>query len=240
MKVLAVSTFNARGLDLYGRRMMQTFGLHWPADVALRVYAEGWIGQDTPSLLESSPWLDAFRERNAGRSFKDYRWDAVRFSHKVAALCHAAQDADPDLLIWIDGDVVTHSPVTMADIAEMAPAGDQWIAWLDRKGLHPECGLYILNCRHPRHMDAILTFERMYAEDRLYRLPEFHDSYVLQYVVGRMQVAAKSLSGPARTSTCPMPNALGKWFDHLKGDRKKLGKSPRHDLVRPRAEAYWQ
>jgi hypothetical protein len=241
VNVLAVSTFNEAGFNLYGRRMIESFREYWHPDVDLVDYSEGWGAVGSVDLLGESPWLAEFKARNRSRPFKDYRWDAVRFSHKVAALCHAAQNTDPDLLIWIDGDVVTHAPVTMDDIAEMAPAGDEWIAWLDRKGMHPECGLFILNCRQPRHAEAIRTFERMYSDDLLFRLPEFHDSYVLQRVVQQMEMPAKSLSGDARGTSHPAVNGpLGRWFDHQKGDRKRLGKTPQRDLVRPRAEAYWQ
>jgi len=245
MKFLAVSTFNVFGRECYGQRMMDSFHQHWPSTVPLRVYAEGW--KDTIpeasvyDLIASSPWLADFKERHAGRTFKNFRWDAVRFSHKVAALCHAARTCSAQTLIWLDGDIGTHAPVSEADLAALAPSGDDWIAWLDRAGNYPECGFYMLNVRHPRHAEMIDRFEAMYAQDGLFGLREWHDSYVLQQVVNQAGVGTKSLSGEGRTTSHPLVNGpLGRFCDHLKGSRKAEGRSRPTDLRVVRTEGYWQ
>lgn len=245
MKFEAVSTFNCGGLALYGRRMMESFHRNWPDTIGLTVYSEGWRESSgscrTTDLLQASPWLAAFKARHHGQTFKDFRWDAVRFAHKAAAVCHAARRAEADALIWLDGDIFTHSPLALADIEDLAPKGDEWIAWLDRDRMYPECGFYMLNCRHPRHLEMIAAFEAMYREDLLFTLREWHDSYVLQQVVTQAGVGAKSLSGPGRNTSHPLVNGpLGAWFDHLKGNRKREGRSPARDLRIARTEGYWQ
>lgn len=243
----AVSTFSRSGLELYGRRMAYSFDAHWPVEVGLTLYAEGWA--DPPveranvlDLEASSPWLAGFKMRHARRVANSYRMDAVRFAHKVAAVCHAAQHMDVDVLIWIDGDVVTHAPITLADLDGLAPMGDEWIAWLDRATLYPECGFYMLNMRHSLHGDMIRRMQSMYADDRLFGLPEWHDSFVLQVVVDEARIGTKTLSRGAHTTLHPMINGpLGQWFDHLKGIRRKgVGRSSLQDLCAPREEAHWR
>ncbi|TBA16096.1 hypothetical protein [Rhizobium ruizarguesonis] len=242
----AISTFNRAGLELYGRRMVRSFNVHWPQEVILRLYAEGWNALDffetgIVDLSSASPWLDAFKARNRYRRFRDFHWDAVRFSHKVAAVCHAARTIDADVLIWLDGDILTHAPVTIADLDALAPVGDEWISWLDRASMYPECGFYMINRRHENHLRLIAAFEDMYVDDALYGLAEYHDSYVLQQVVEREGAVAKSLSGAGRATTHPLINGpLGRWFDHLKGSRKREGRSRPSDLKAPRREGYWQ
>lgn len=251
MSFCAVSTFNADGLALYGDRMMETFCRSWPREVALRVYSEGWERDGRrcgipdrliiEDLAESSPWLPEFKERHSGRKFRNYRFDAVRFSHKVAALCAADGVTVADYLIWVDGDVVTHSPISLDDLAELAPKGDEWIAWLDRVRVYPECGFYIINRRHPRHCGMMAKFEGMYSEDRLFSLSEWHDSFVLWEVVKRAGVGAKSLSGAGDRTNHPLVNGpLSRWFDHAKGDRKKVGRTPKHERKIKDGAAYWQ
>lgn len=241
MKFAAVSTFNADGLKLYGRRMMESFRQNWPADVTLRVYSEGWEGEGTVDLPSASPWLSKFKKRNKHRTFRDFRWDAVRFSHKVAAVSHAARDTKADVLIWLDGDIFTHAPVTIADLEKLAPAENEWISWLNRTSMYPECGFYMLNLRHPQHLEYLSAFEAMYVNDQLYRLDEFHDSYVLQQVVKRTGALSRSLSGRGVATSHPLVNGpLGQWFDHLKGSRKQEGKSRRGDLKVTRQEDYWK
>jgi hypothetical protein len=238
MKFLAVSTFNAEGLELYGRRMMKSFRGHWPEEVQFVVYSEGWDG--SLDLLSAAPWLPRFKVRHASRRFRDFRWDAVRFSHKVAAVCHAAR-SDADVLIWMDGDIVTHSPIALADLERLAPKGDEWIAWLDRVGLYPECGFYMLNCRHPRHAELVDAFQGMYEDDKLFSLPEWTDCHVLEHIVKSTGVGIKSLSETGRRTSHPLVNGpLGAWLDHLKGPRKQEGKSRKTDMQVRRKEAYWQ
>jgi hypothetical protein len=244
MKFAAVSTFNGEGLELYGRRMMETFASHWPASVPLTVYSEGWT-EECPAnrveLITASPWLADFKKRHAGRVFRDYRWDAVRFSHKVAAVCHAALSTDADVLIWIDGDVVTHSPISEAELEGLAPTGREWIAWLDRDKVYPECGFYMMNCRHLMHREVIAWLQAYYAEDLLFRLPEWHDSYVLEHIVKNSEVGRKSLSGEGRKTSHPLVNGpLSKFFDHAKGNRKKSGRTPKGERKIRDGVAYWQ
>lgn len=245
MKFAAVSTFNADGLHLYGRRMMDTFDRFWPEEVGLTAFNEGWSERTGRERLlplhATSSWLFAFKARHLGKPVRDYRMDAVRFSHKVAALCAADEKTDADVLIWVDGDVVTHSPVTMADLEALAPTGDHWIAWLDRERVYPECGFYMLNRRHERHKEMMEAFEAMYIEDRLFSLPEWHDSFVLDHVVKEARVGTKSLSGSARNSGHPLVNGpLSRWLDHAKGDRKKIGRTPKGERRIRDDVAYWR
>jgi hypothetical protein len=251
LRFQAVTTFNRAGLDLYGRRMMESYVLGWPPEVPLVAYYEGWRGPDhapprveVRDLLASSPWLAEFKRRHADRISNPaggYRHDAVRFSHKVAALCHAASVVDADYLIWLDGDIVTHAPISLADLASLAPGRNEWIAWLRRRRMYPECGFYILNLKHPAHAATLDRFERMYREDGLFSLAEWHDSYVLQQVVAAAGVGQKSLSGRFENVGHPLVNGpLGAWLDHLKGARKQTGKSGAADMHTLREEPYWK
>lgn len=237
LKFLAISTFNLSGLKLYGERMIKTFQQNWPNDVQLRIYSENWEGDI--DLLSVSPWLARFKDRNKGRQFKDYRWDAIRFSHKVAAVCHAARE-DIDILIWLDGDIITHSPIKVEDLVALAPSGEEWISWLDREKVYPECGFYMLNCRHPRHKAMIDSFQAQYDDDLLFALAEWHDCYVLAHIVKSTGIKTKSLSGAGAQTNHPLINGpLGAWLDHAKGKRKTLGRSSKGELKVKRSEPHW-
>jgi hypothetical protein len=246
MRIIAVTTFHAKGYELYGKRMIETFDRHWSCGVELIVYHEGWtpsrIGNERYlDLLECSPWLADFKKRNAQRNRSTgFRHDAVRFSHKVAALCHALWTQNADYVIWLDGDVVTHADFDIENLLPLLP--EQWITWLDRTGTYPECGFYIINCRHPQHEIACTKFEQMYTRDYLFDLHEWHDSYVLMKTVEMLKLEAGSLSGQAgRRTHHPLVNGpLGQWFDHLKGKRKEKGKSLKTDFAVKRTEDYWQ
>ena len=54
------------------------------------------------------------KRKDVGKGFK---WDAIRFSHKVYAIFAAAKRTDADVLIWMDADTVCHSamPIEFLD-----------------------------------------------------------------------------------------------------------------------------
>lgn len=245
MKFEVVTTCNADGYKKYGRRMLASFNENWPDRVSLRCYYEGWRGIHTSrirylDLLAESPWLQSFKDRHGDEPVKGMPWDAVRFAHKVAAVTHAAVRSNADVLIWLDADTVTHSSITIRDLERLAPRGDRWIAWLDRKNQYPECGFYMLNLKHPKHFNYIRAFESQYRADKLFKMKQWHDSWVLWKTVEAEGAPAVSLSGPGFATAHPFINGpLGQWFDHMKGNRKEAGRSRQADLVNPRQEAYW-
>jgi hypothetical protein len=244
LKIHAVSTFNAEGKRLYGDRMMGSFVRNWPREIGLTVYSEGWSETlhrvSVVDLHSASSWLSEFKARHAGRTFKDYRHDAVRFSHKVAAICAADEAIDCDVLIWMDGDIFTHAPVPLECIADLAPK-EEWVAWLDRERAYPECGFLMFNRLHPRHLEMMARLHRMYEGDELFSLSEYHDSFVIEQAVKAAGVAVKSLSGSGRKTGHPLINGpLGAFMDHCKGQRKMAGRSSKGELVSARREAHWR
>jgi hypothetical protein len=59
---------------------------------------------------------------------------------------------------------------------------------------------------------------------------------VLDYTEGTILQAARTGGGGH-----PLINTeLGRWVDHLKGDRKTLGKSKSTDVTVKRMESYWK
>jgi hypothetical protein len=243
-RYLVVTTCNAEQWAQYGANMVDTFTDFWDKHVRLRIYAEGWGGND---LDAAAPWLAKFKKLykapqfNGGENRRDYRRDAVRFAHKVAAIGAAAETADCDVLIWCDADVVTHEPVTVEWLDSLFPKSAD-LAWLDRDRAYPECGFLMF--RMPAAKKLISTVIDAYREGAIFKLPETHDSYVWQNYVGRLGIKTHSLSGPEGRKHIGHPwcsSPLASKMDHLKGEtRKAHGRSLSSDLRVPRPEPYWQ
>jgi hypothetical protein len=263
MKYTVITTFNADGYAKYGRRMIQTFLQTWP--VSLVVYAEGCSVQETaPNLVVRDisvvNELTAFKQcwqgvprangdvsadpvrsqrKDAGKGFK---WDAVRFAHKVYSIFHCAKHIDTDWLIWMDADTVCHSPISVDDLDGLCPA-DQDLCFLGRRGKYTECGLYAMNLRSQRTRDFLTQFQRYYddAEQGIFTLAEWHDSFVFDAVRKHLPLQELDWSSHLITGEGhPLINsAWGAYLDHLKGDRKTLGKSKTKDLKVQRTESYW-
>ena len=250
-RILAVTTCNAEQWERYGRAMTTTFCRHWPSAVPLRVYAEGFTDIEQPveciALEVAAPWLPIWKalyrdpQYNGGSNGRDYRHDAVRFAHKTAAIGAAAENTDCDVLIWIDADVVTHAPVTVEWLEGLFPE-PAVVAWLDRDNCYPECGFLMF--RMPVARKVIREVVKAYRNGAIFKLPEWHDSYVIQHVVQKSGVPVHSLSGPEGRKHRGHPwcsSELASRMDHLKGEiRKAHGRSLKQDLKVPRPEEYWR
>jgi hypothetical protein len=266
MKYTVVTTFNQAGYEKYGQRMVQTFLKNWPAEVQLVVYSEGASVHETaPNLTvidldSASPELTKFKQqwrgvpkangdvsadpvrslrKDAGKGFK---WDAIRFAHKVYSIFHCAKTVPTDMLLWMDADTVCHSPVTISRIAQLCPSTHD-LCFLGRRGKFSECGLYAMNMQSRNVKIFLADFQRYYddAEQGIFLLDEWHDSFVFDVVRNNHRLRELDWSGHLiKGEGHPLINSeWGAYLDHLKGDRKSLGRSKDKDLLVKRSEVYW-
>jgi hypothetical protein len=277
MNLSVITTFHKAGYDQYGKRMIETFLENWPNTVKLYVYAEDCeVTETAPNLFvydlhNASPELVEFKNkwRNVPKangdvstdpirsrrkdSGKGFKWDAIRFAHKVYSIFACAKVCNTEWLMWMDADTICHSPITEKDLNRMLP-GKQELCYLGRRGKYSECGLYAMHMNSQNTLDFLKEFQRVYdqAEDGIFQMAEWHDSFVFDEVKKRLPQLkqfdwAASLHdlrprpGMSTGEGHPLINSdWGAWLDHLKGGRKKTGMSHRDDLKVPRTEPYWQ
>jgi hypothetical protein len=267
MKITVVTTFNSSGYEKYGKRMIETFLKNWPSTINLLVYAEDCVinqHADNLTVIDlhlASPELVKFKETwgnvpkargwctDSTQKFNDktqqigFKWDAVRFSHKVYAIFHAAKNCNSDVLFWMDADTVCHSKISQLQVEEFCkPEVD--LGFLGRDSKYTECGLYSLNLQSAAIHDFLSKFQEMYdnAPLGIFTLQEWHDSFVFDHVRLSSQLVEDNWSaGIVKGEGHPLINSKwGAWLDHLKGDRKSSGKSNKKDLKISRNEEYWQ
>jgi len=186
---------------------------------------------------------------------KGFKWHAVRFSNKVYAVFDACNRAGKDWVVWMDADTVVHSDWNYEDFIDLLPK-TSWITYVGRgRGSQtwPECGFYGLNLNDTVCREFLAEFERMYedADRGIFTLEEWHDSFVFGHIVNQMKQMAPNVLDysaemylrEAKTGGGGHPlinTKLGKWIDHMKGDRKTQGKSKPSDLMVNRTEDYWR
>ena len=262
-----VTTFHKGGLDSYAQTMLDSFAKQWPKEIKLYAYAEDC----TPvvnaenivvkDLHASSPELVAFKNkwRNVPKAngippedikarrprdwHKEFKWHAIRFAHKVYSIFACAKECNTDKLMWMDADMVCHSPIDMKRIHEiLLPAYD--ICYVGRDNKWPECGLYSVNLKSPKGQEFLTEFQRVYdeAEEGIFQMAEWHDSFVFEEVRKKLQPHCLNWGqGIIRGEGHPLINSVwGAYLDHLKGGRKQLGKSKPSDLRITRTEEYWK
>jgi len=277
MSISVVTTFHEAGLKQYGQRMINTFVDNWPAEVKLYVYPEKCNPQvhDHSRIvltdLDSVAELTAFKNKWKGvpkangdvskdpvrskrkDSGKGFKWNAVRFAHKVYAIFDCAKHCDTEWLIWMDADTICHSPISYKQLQSFLP-GKKDLCYLGRKGKYSECGLYAMKLTSPVVQHFLKEFQKAYddAENGIFKLAEWHDSFVFDAVRNNIPELnlhdwAASLqdlrprAGMSAGEGHPLINCeWGAYLDHLKGGRKNSGKSKREDLKVSRSEPYWQ
>jgi hypothetical protein len=250
--------------------MIDTFLKNWPHSIHLWVYAEDCeIQQQHPRLHvldfhNTVPELVAFKQRwgndpkargqvamgPADKKGKQpgigFRWDAIRFSHKVYAVCHHARNHAGEVMLWMDADMVCHSPITEDFIASQIPDA-YGIAFLGRAKKFTECGLYALNIRYQATQSFVEQFQAAYDDGSIFEMSEWNDCWVFDRVRERVQQqfpAWRQLNWTEGFSKQgeghPLINTpWGAYLDHLKGRRKDAGHSDTRDLIVARNESYW-
>jgi hypothetical protein len=274
-----VTTFHPAGLTKYGQRFLDSFAARVDKRIKLLVYAEDCKPNNPdPNRIEiidakqALPKLNAFKEKYKNdpkangippddikarrpRDWnKKFKWDAVRFANKTYAVFDAC-DKGKDWVVWMDADSYIHSQWSYEDFIALLPE-DKWLTYVGRgKGSQtwPECGFYGLNLNHPICSLFLVEFELMYedAENRMFKLEEWHDSYIFGEVLNQTLVAnpdvldysANMYLKEAKTGGGGHPlinGPLGKWIDHMKGVRKDEGRSRSKDIMVNRTEDYWR
>lgn len=217
----------------------------------LVAFKEQWKGiPKANGDISKDPILS--RRKDANKAFK---WDAVRFANKVYAVFDACERST-DWCVWMDADTFVHSPWSYEDFLECLPS-TSWITYVGRgKGSQtwPECGFYGMNLKDTVCQEFLKEFERFYheAEQGIFTLVEWHDSFVFGHILNDFKKSAPNVldysaemyltEAKSGGGGHPLINSkLGKWIDHMKGDRKAAGKSKASDImVNTRTEGYWQ
>lgn len=266
-KFAVCTTFHEKGYKTYGRRMINSFLETWPNDVELHVYAEDCTvdiaaknlfvydsHQVNSKLVEfKDKWKNEPKANGDVRSIphlasrkdahKPFRWDAIRFSNKVYSVFKCAETTSADALLWMDADMFCHSPITLEKLEQFCPK-DIELGFLGRERKFSECGLYYMNLKSDNVREFLKVFQHYYdeAEQGIFTLTEWHDSFVFDVI--REKVKLKEINwsaGLIRGEGHPLINCeWGAYLDHLKGERKSLGKSKPSDLIVSRQEDYWK
>jgi len=258
-KINAVTCYNLQGFRETGSLLVNGFIQHWPSDVFLTVYVDDPIPKKelirdprvTYKILNQKDLLD-FKARHkenpeanglgshAIKGGKNYRYDAVRFSHKVFTLFQFLEANETDFLIWLDGDSRTHSRVTRKDIESWCPPG-KFAGYLARPWLYTETGFHIFNTKHVIANSFLNKWKEYYTEDGIFNLDMWTDCHT--YDAAMHHFDSKhwyNLSPPMKNNHPFINGPLGDFMDHMKGPRKKKKTSNKKDLVVRRKSEYWR
>jgi len=189
-----------------------------------------------------------------------YVYDAVRFSYKVFACIDAWQRTKPDMLWFLDADLLTFEKIPMSWLQHITP-DTSFTSYLGRpkKGFS-ETGYYAFNTAHKYAGEFFERWEQYYTEDLFFNIQKgflnhfpiagYTDSFTFDAVRIEMEQAGKIKNedlndgrwAGERKARHPFINSeLGQYMDHMKGyTRKSAMSSKKRDLTTNQTHSYWK
>lgn len=225
MKIKIVSTFSDKGYEEYGKHFVESCKKFISKKIDIQLYVDNisLASEENIQILkleQSVPELTKFKERNKNKSFKDYKWDGVRFAHKTYATFDAAQ-SNTDYLIWLDSDTEIYDTITPEYFLNFLPKG-KFVGYIGRDGVS-ETGFLIFDMHHPYSREFFDRYKWYYNTDAIYSLSEYHDAFVFDVVRKELEAAKKiesyNISPPGATKG-HFNAAFDGYMIHYKGDDK--------------------
>ena len=247
---------------------------NWPGHAKILLYPDDMSQQlklprtEYYDLCKEQPVLKEFIERNKNNSrltkwqpqqYK-FEYDAIRFSYKVFACIDAYQKTKPDMLWFLDADLVTFEKIPMSWLEHIIP-DSAFTSYLGRpkKGFS-ETGYYAFNTTHKYADEFFKRWEQYYAEDLFFNIQKgflnhfpiagYTDSFTFDAVRLEMEQAGKiknedlndgRWSGDRKARHPFINSELGQYMDHMKGyERKAQMSSRKRDLTTKQTHSYWK
>jgi len=247
---------------------------NWPGHAKILLYPDDMSQQlELPrteyyDLCKEQLVLKEFIERNKDnprltkwqpQQYK-FEYDAIRFSYKVFACIDAYYKTKPDMLWYLDADIITFEKIPMSWLEHILP-NTAFTSYLGRpkKGFS-ETGYYAFNTAHKYATEFFERWEQYYAEDLFFNIQKgflnhfpiagYTDSFTFDAVRLEMEQAGKiknedlndgRWSGDRKARHPFINSELGQYMDHLKGyDRKVAMTSKKRDLTTKQTHPYWK
>lgn len=159
--------------------------------------------------------------------FYDYRFDAVTFSRKVLAICHALRERAAETVIWSDVDVVFHKALHPSFLESLLGRRD--LFYFGRANQHSETGIIGFHTASTGVQDMVERMEQCLMDLSFTKLPGWTDCHIFDYARNLMEqkkrLLAKNLS-QGQNGHVIARSKLAPYLDHMKGPRKFSGSSP--------------
>lgn len=242
MMLRVCSGWHPAGSAHYGRRFLDTFDRFWPKSVDLQVYVEAAepMPRDACRMLWDIPgataFRDAYREDQAAqgrvpqRNWKptevqrgySFRHDAYKFFKQILIPGAAARDlADGDILIWLDGDVMTLKTVPENFFPALLDGVD--VCYLGRQPQHSEIGFYGLTISDKTRA-FMIEMARLYTTGEFTKYPEWHSAFVWDRAREKFDMRERNLCKPGARGHVFPSTVLAPLLDHRKGPRKGVAR----------------
>ncbi len=226
MNIKLISTFSDAGYYDYAKHFVESCGKNLKY-INVVIYKDNVELVNTESItylnLENTcSDLVEFKKRNSNRTHKDFRFDGVRFAHKVYATIHASREENLDYLVWLDADTEIYDTINPEYLISFLPKG-KFVGYIGRDTAS-ETGFLIFDMRHPEAKNFFDRYEWYYNSDAIYDQPEFHDGFIFDVIRKEFETAGKIVSqniSPVGVTKNHFNAAFDGYMLHYKGGRKE-------------------
>jgi hypothetical protein len=197
-----VTSFGPQGYEDYGRDFLASY-VKYMKD-PLYVFVEAPCDFQHPLVtFKKLQQVEGFKQFLNRASFPamhgkiwgqlyNYRFAVTKFCRKQFAQLGAAKlehATNGDWLIWIDADVLLGNALP-------PPAKGPFMYYLGRPEWH-SCASYVAwDLQHTQNQTWWQMLENLYSTGTIFALPEWHDSYVNDWMRDDLKVSAANLAEP--------------------------------------------
>ena len=238
-----VTCFDKKHFDVYAEQMLRSVAKNWSSELRLVVYVEGYDTVDELPLnnfasnieyrrLEEVEARTSFMERNADKKGMlegqyNYRYDALRFCHKVYAYSDLALELIENeyngWLVWIDADTITTSTFDVEAAKKIMP-DDYDVVHLGRTDIdYSETGFIGWNLSYNNAASMILDIRGAYVINEVFAYREWTDAFVFERLLNIYKahgMKALNLSEGVKGLAVFEQSILKDYFIHNKGNLK--------------------
>ena len=230
-QTLIVTSYNQRLHQQYAHRFFDSY----KGELDTMLVSEDITDSPATHTLKMTAHQH-FVSMNSWRQTRDFKQDAVRFCYKPYSIWTAVADVyEPyqqdkyDSILWVDADTVFKKSITQQWINE------HWrtegiMTYLGRPNYHSETGMLFFNLVNNATREYVDRVIELYNTNRIYELPEVHDSFVWDWCREHMSklknkqrdIAFNNIGVDHKVPGGHILNYLfGNTVDHTKGSKRK-------------------
>lgn len=233
--IVFITSWGPGGWDLYAKRFVESFVEHFPAETRLLAYYhDSEFPRDAPlhsrveyRTLDGCAALQTFKCKYAhvnglNRGQYNFRYDAIKFCHKVFALKQAVTEecVGDEWLVWLDADTFAFKPIPLSFFEKTLSRGA--FVWLDRTDIdYAETSFLAFDLSRGEVKAALSELFAAYEYEQIFGFKEWHDGYIISQIIKEYPEDSRvNLSEGCKGLEAFQQSPLAEYMEHLKGNRK--------------------
>jgi len=251
--VTVVTSFSEDGWKTYAKDMIESVVEYWEDSIKLVAYYHDFnLEEKNPPIKSNIEYrnLNDIKDMHEFRNdYKDYngtlggkvpynwRFDAIKFCHKVFALTDCAFDIPPESgwLVWLDADTITKKPLSKDNLMLNLPDNVDLVHLGRMHHAYSETSFVGFNLDATPPIDLLGDLLGAYISGEILQYREWHDGFIFERLLTIYKAHGLKYHDWTGSNTTLSPKMttgsqafelfpLGSYMEHLKGDKKNTYK----------------